>query len=826
MRRELPTGTVTFLFTDIEGSTKLLDELGASAYEEARAEHRRVLREALRHYGGVEVDTQGDSFFVAFERATDAVAAAAHSQAVLERGVIGVRMGIHTGEPLISDEGYVGMDVHRAARIAAAGSGGQVLLSRATRDLVDVEVTDLGDHRLKDLSAPERIYQLGHREFPRLKTLYQTNLPVQPTPFVGRDRELDELVSLLRGSTRLLTLTGAGGSGKTRLALHVAAELGDAFVDGVWFVPLAPLSEAELVSPTIARVLDADSDLGPYLRDKRLLLLLDNFEQVLDAAPEIGVMLEHAPDVRVLVTSRERLHLSAEREYEVPVLAIADGAALFVERARRFDIQVELSQDVRDLVDALDCLPLAIELAAARIKVLSPAEMRERLRDNLDLLAGGDRDLPERQRTLRATIEWSYQLLEADAQRAFTALGVFPGTFAADAADSVAAADVDRLAALVDKSLLRRAANGRFFMLATIREEARTRLDASTDGPRVRAAHASHYFAFVEEHREQIYAEDADVLDRVELEHDNLRAAFTWFATSGESERELALAANLGRFWAVHGHLAEGRRHLEQALAGGKEQAARARALKFLARIATTQGDLVAAEAAAADLIKLSEELSDPVGLAIALETSGSVAMARGDLVAARGAYAAAEPLFLRIGDAHGVAVVASNLAYIALLEDDESALELCERAVDATRAETRLAPDAISLLTLAFAHVRRGNADAAFSAIREATEIASKLGHKVALSYCVEASGAAAVRSDSETAARLLAAADAARSALGVALDPFEARIDQEARAQASASLSPERFAAAWAEGASLTLDQAIAIALGDPPKQPSAHD
>jgi sugar phosphate isomerase/epimerase len=223
-------------------------------------------------------------------------------------------------------------------------------------------------------------------------------------------------------------------------------------------------------------------------------------------------------------------------------------------------------------------------------------------------------------------------------------------------------------------------------------------------------------------------------------------------------------------------------------------------------------------------LIKLSEELSDPVGLAIALETSGSVAMARGDLVAARGAYAAAEPLFLRIGDAHGVAVVASNLAYIALLEDDESALELCERAVDATRAETRLAPDAISLLTLAFAHVRRGNADAAFSSIREATEIASKLGHKVALSYCVEASGAAAVRSDSETAARLLAAADAARSALGVALDPFEARIDQEARAQASASLSPERFAAAWAEGASLTLDQAIEIALGRPLAVPPA--
>ncbi len=820
MLRELPTGTVTFLFTDIEGSTRLLHELGATPYNEARARHHRVLREVFRRHGGVEVDTQGDSFFVAFARASYAVEAAAAAQLALEGGVVGVRMGIHTGEPLVADGVYVGMDVHRAARIAAAGSGGQILLSRATRDLVEAEVTDLGDHRLKDLAAPERVYQLGRREFPRLKTLYQTNLPVQTTPFVGRDHELGDVVSSLRGSTRLLTLTGTGGSGKTRLALHAAAELGDEFADGVWFVPLAPLSDPSLVASTIARTIGADAELERYLYDKRLLLVLDNFEQVLDAAPQVGAALEHAPDVRVIVTSRERLHLSVEREFLVPVLKIADAAVLFVERASRFDVEVESSEEVRDLVAALDCLPLAIELAAARIKVLSPAEMCERLHDNLDLLSGGDQDVPERQRTLRATIEWSYQLLEPNARHAFTSLGVFPATFTADAAESVAAADIDQLAALVDKSLLRRATNGRFFMLATIREETRARLDASTEAKRVRAAHASHYLAFAEQHRDEIEDENSELLDRVELEHDNFRAALAWFVATGDGERELALADALGRFWSVHGHLAEGRRHLEHALARGKKKPLRAHALRFLAFISQIQGDYDAASAAAAESVALYETLGDPVGLAAAVEASGNIAMARGDLVAARAAYASADRIFSRIGDARGIAVAASNLAYIALLKEDDIGLELAERAVTAARAAGAATPEAFALLNVAFAHVQRRNVDSAAAASREAADVAARLGHKAALAYCVEAVGAAAaIRGDGETAARLLAAADRARTNLGVALDPLEIRIDHEARAAARASVSQEHFAAAWADGASLTLDDAVALAFGAEP-------
>jgi predicted ATPase/class 3 adenylate cyclase len=814
MAKRLPTGTVTFLFTDVEGSTRLLDAIGPGAYKDALSEHRRVLRDAFERHGGAEVDTQGDSFFVAFARASDAVAAAAEAQGALRDGVVAVRMGVHTGEPLLADRAYFGIDVHRAARLAAAGSGGQVLLSRATRDLADAEVTDLGDHRLKDLLAPERIYQLGRGEFPRLKTLYQTNLPVQTTPLVGRKRELDDVVSLLGGSTRLLTLTGVGGSGKTRLALHAAAEVGDLFPDGVWFVPLAPLSDPTLVASTIAHVLDADGDLGGYLRDRRLMLVLDNFEQVLDAAPDVGAVLAHAPNVRVLVTSRERLHLSVEHEYEVPVLGIADAAALFVERARRFDARVEPSDEVRELVAAVDCLPLAIELAAARIKVLSPAEMRDRLGRGLDLLTGGDRDIPERQRTLRATIEWSYELLEPSARMAFAALSVFPSTFSADAAERVAAADIDRLASLVDKSLLRHTSSGRFFMLATIREYARARLDAGPEARRVREEHASHYLAFAEEHRVEI--EKTESLDRVELEHDNFRAALSWFEASGNGECELKLAAALGWFWFAHGHLVEGRRHLEHATAHGKAEAPRARALRFLAALTDTQGDHVAAAAAAAESVSLYEALDDETGLARAVLANANIAMSRGDRVAAQAGYASAAELFRRVGDPHAVAVAAGSLAYHALVDEDEKALELSEAAVIAAREAGATAIEATSLLNVAFAHVQHGNADEAVAVTRDAARIAASLGLTVALSYCIEAIGAAAAaRGDGETAARLLAAADAARSAIGAALDPFEARIDEEARRRARASVSDERFAAAWDAGSALTLDDAVADAL-----------
>jgi hypothetical protein len=382
---ELPRGTVTFLFTDVEGSTRLLQEHG-DRYAELLAEHRRLLREAFARHDGVEVDTQGDAFFVAFARASGAVAAAREVQQDLAAGPVKVRIGIHTGEPVLTDEGYVGMDVHRAARIAAVGHGGQILVSQATRDLAgDAEVRDLGEHRLKDLSAPEQIYQLGDEDFPPLKTLHQTNLPVQSTPLVGRERELREVQAMLTNGTRLLTLTGPGGSGKTRLALHAAAAVVEEFADGVWFVPLASVRDPALVRSTIAQVLGARDDLGEFLRGKRLLLLLDNLEQLLpEAAPMIAAL-----ETRVLATSREPLNVSEEQEYPVPTLPLEDAAVLFTQRARQFRRGWQPDEHVVEIVRRLDGLPLALELAAARVKVLTPEQILARLGRSLELLTSG-----------------------------------------------------------------------------------------------------------------------------------------------------------------------------------------------------------------------------------------------------------------------------------------------------------------------------------------------------------------------------------------------------------------------------------------------------
>jgi class 3 adenylate cyclase len=360
--RDLPAGTVTFLFTDVEGSTRLLQELRAG-YADALTEHRRVLREAFAAHGGAEVDTQGDAFFVAFARAKDALGAAADAQRALAGGPVRVRIGVHTGEPLVTDEGYVGIDVHRAARIAAAGHGGQVLVSQSTRDLVGAEaLRDLGEHRLKDLTAPERIFQLGDGDFAPLLSLNQTNLPLQPTPLIGRGEELRAVLGLM-SSSRLLTLTGAGGSGKTRLALQAAAEVVTEFADGVWFVSLAAVNEADLVVSTIASTVGAKGELLEFLGPKRLLLVLDNVEQLLpDAAPQIAGLLA-APNVRVLATSRERLAVTAEQEYPVPTLELEEGEALFTVRARQLKPSFEPDQHVTEIVRRLDGLPLALELA-------------------------------------------------------------------------------------------------------------------------------------------------------------------------------------------------------------------------------------------------------------------------------------------------------------------------------------------------------------------------------------------------------------------------------------------------------------------------------
>jgi predicted ATPase len=520
---ELPTGTVTFLFTDIEGSTSLLEELG-DRYPDVLADHRRVLRAAFAAHGGVEVDTQGDSFFVAFPRASDALAAAEEGRRELG---IPVRMGLHTGEPVLADGGYVGIDVHRAARICSAGHGGQVLVSSTTAELLDCELLDLGEHRLKDLSAPERLFQLGEAEFPPLRTLYRTNLPVQATPLVGREREIGEVLVGLR-ERRLVTLTGPGGVGKTRIALQAAAEASTSFPAGVFFVGLQALRDRELVLPAVAKTLRADEDLAAWIGDRELLLVLDNLEQIVDCAPDLAELISRTPRLRLLCTSREPLRIQSESEYAVEPLLDDEGVELFRQRA----IDSEPADAVRAICARLDGLPLAIELAAARTRVLAPPALLERLDRALPILTHGPRDASAGGRTLRATIEWSYDLLDDAERTLFSRLAIFAGGCTLEEAEHVAAASLETVESLLEKAMLRRAGD-RYSMLHVVREFALERLRESGEID-VRM----NLFA------DLLLADDEEELPRDDL--DNWRALVDWGVSKGEPDTAMRLA-RLGR---------------------------------------------------------------------------------------------------------------------------------------------------------------------------------------------------------------------------------------------------------------------------------------
>ena len=557
-RAELPSGTVTFLFTDIEGSTRLLHELG-ERYSEVLGEHRRVIREAVQRHDGVEVDTQGDAFFFAFARASDAVAGAQEAQATLQGGPVRVRMGLHTGEPIRGEEGYVGIDVHRGARVAAAGHGGQVLLSQPTRDLLDssFDLVDLGLHRLKDLSEPQRLYQVGSEQFPPLKTLHQTNLPVPASPFLGRERELAEVLGLLR-SSRLLTLTGPGGSGKTRLAAQAAAEVAENFPGGVWWVSLAALTDSALVLESIAQVLGAKGELAEHIADNELLLLLDNLEQLLAAAPVLAVLLERCSGLKLLVTSREPLRLTAEQEYPVPPFVSEEAVGFFSARARAARPDFQADEAVAEVCRRLDNLPLALELAAARVKVLSPEQILARLEQALQLLTGGRSDAPERQRTLAATITWSYDLLAEPEQRLFARLSVFAGGCTLEAAEQVCDADLETLASLVDKNLLRHSGE-RFWMLETIREYALERLSESADFyDLLHQRHAVYYGDLAATTAEALRSYDEQAVAVVDAELPNLRAGLQAAIDSQDAALLARYLFGLWFYWLIRGLGREG----------------------------------------------------------------------------------------------------------------------------------------------------------------------------------------------------------------------------------------------------------------------------
>jgi predicted ATPase len=807
---KLPAGTVTFLFTDVEGSTRLLDELRAEPYAQALADHRRALRQAFARHGGVEVDTQGDAFFFAFADAAAAVSAAADALRALASGPIRIRIGVHTGEPLVTGEGYVGIDVHRGARIAAAGHGGQVLVSETTRlALTDgAELRDLGEQRLKDLGAPIRLFQLGDEQFPPLKVLYRSTLPVQPSPLVGRERELDEAGALL-SEHRLLTLTGPGGSGKTRLALQLAAEAADDFPDGVFWVPLQALQDPALVVPAVAQALSAQGDPAEHIGDKRLLLLLDNFEHLLAAAPAFSELLRRTPNLRLLCTSRELLRIEGEREYAVDPMPLDDAVRLFEERAA----QREPLDAVREICRRLDCLPLAVELAAARTNVLAPDQLLERLQQALPLLTGGRRDAPERQRTLRAAIAWSHDLLDEAERQLFRRLAVFAGSITVEAAEQVAGADLDALGALVDKSLLRRWQSGRFGMLDTIHEYAREQLDAARETERLRERHAAFFLELAEAAGLSADTERPQRHDLVIADQSNIRAALDFYVETDAIELAMRLGVALENFW-VTNNPEEGLRRMGALVerVGEVPPLLRARTLRVYASPAHFLGRPEALDAFERSLAEY-RALGDERGAGIILHRLAVLAVQRGDLDQAR---ALAEE---SLAGHRKTGFVKGELQPLGLLGNLEWEEGRPERALDLTQESVRLAEQigfrwwaANGLGHLAYMAMKLGRPTDAYTWAREGLALSRTIGDRARTVYVLATLAAAAALGDRwEEAGRMWGAVEAE-----VAREPVRGWSEEEAELAEFLAGAGDAFEQAREAGRALPFDEVLDDVLG----------
>ncbi len=865
----LPAGRVTFLFTDIEGSTKLLHRLGAD-YAAVLATHRRLLRAAFTSHDGCEVDTQGDGFFVAFGRVFDAIAAALDSQRALHAQgwphgeVVLVRMGIHTGEPLVVDDNYVGMDVHRAARICSAAHGGQVILSESTYAKLsphqkhELPVKDLGAHRLKDLEHPERILQLTPAdlpaEFPPLRSLRPpTNVPRHIEPLVGRHDDLRALrTKLLDDSVRLVTVTGPGGIGKTKLCAAVALDLLDDFTSGAFFVDLTTATTADLVASRIAQDLqvpiegdrDAAGVLLDHLGDKHLLLVLDNFEQAIVASGLVRRLLQSSPNLTVLATSRVLLSIQGETEYALAPLGLprdltrdeverSDAAQLFVERAAKarpgFVVTEENASTIAAICELLDGLPLALELAAARVKLMTPEGLLGRLDNRLKLLTGGSRDAPIRHRALRATIDWSYDLLSTNERALFRDLSVFSGGATLEAMEQVVGNELnvlDGLAALVDHSLVRRRDDEhvRFSMLQTIRDYALELLEDHGGEAAVRDRHA-HFHLELAEAFATGEGDETAAHARIDIEHDNMRAALTWWLERAGEQPEpnsglaLRLAVALGRFWYRHGHAVEGSEFLERTLANHIEglEDVRANGLRLLGVLMDQRGDLERATRLFEEALTSFRSRGDRVREGACLNSLGVVARSRLDFERAKGLLTESVAIRRELQDSSGMSSSLSNLAILYMdLGDTERARELLEETMMLDQERNDEWGVAVTSLNLGVAKLELEEVQPAADMVRSSVQGLVKLGDLDGVAEGIEAlAGVAVAEERFVRAARLAGAADALRRALGIPLAEVDRVRFDRWLSEPRRRLAGEGFGAAWAEGAGMTTEQAIDYAL-----------
>lgn len=798
----LPTGTVTFLFTDIEGSTRVLQDEGDARYAEALADHRRILSEAFHSHQGQIVDRQGDAFLVAFPRARDAVRSAVAAQIALAAHkwpddiALRVRMGLHTGEPELTPDGYVGVDLHKAARICAAAHGGQILVSGTSRSLAGddpsgrIGFQDLGEHRLKDLTLSHRLYQVTVADLPsdfpppRSLNVQPNNLPIQLTSFVGREHEIAESIRLL-STSRLLTLTGPGGAGKTRLALQVAADILGGYTDGVWLVELATLFDTAFVPQRVATALSVREQpgrppmetLADSLRAKNMLLILDNCEHLMDACVAVAdELLRACPGLRILATSREALQIPGEVNYAVPPLSLPDSrspsvpdirrseaARLFVERAalarRGFTLQENEAATLVQICRRLDGNPLAIELAAARIRVLSMEELLSRLDDLFRLLTDGGRTTLPRHQTLEATIDWSYKLLTEPEKILFRRLSIFTGGWTLAAAENVCAGDgiepadlLDLQTRLIEKSLVAvesQADESRYRMLDTIREYGRAKLADSGEAGRIQLRHLGWFLSLAERAKPELRGpHQTEWLDRLEADHDNLRAALK--TSLAEAEAGLRLGTALARFWYRHGHLLEGRMWLESLIAhgGSAPPSVRAEALYAAARLATRLSDYSTARTFDEESLMIFRATGDKRGTAESLHALARLPAVRGDYAGARPLYEESLTIFRMLGDRRGIAVVSIDLGWLMhMLGKVTLSQPLLEESLSISRELGERLLIGAALHALGWSRKDRADYVVAQSLLEESVEIFTQLGDDWYRAVSLSGLGGVAIR-------------------------------------------------------------------------------